>query len=103
MMLEILYAKDNSNPLILIVIIAKLRCQKYHQDENITSFGNIFPEKDELLKELTDIRKMIDNLKNDIKTIINKLNIVEENFEKLYGIYYEMINDFGEKEIMNIL
>ena len=46
---------------------------------------------------------MIDNLKNDIKTIINKLNIVEENFEKLYGIYYEMINDFDEKEIMNIL
>ena len=75
-----------------------LRCQKYHQDQNITSFGNIFPEKDELLKVLTDIRKIIDAFKKDIQTIINKLKIVVENIEKLYSIYSEMITEFDDKK-----
>ena len=65
-----------------------LRCQKYHQDQNITSFGNIFPEKDELLLKLSETRKIIEVFKNNIKEIIHKLNYVKENIEILYNIYY---------------
>ena len=71
-----------------------LRCQKYHQEQNIISFGNIFPEKDELLIKLTDTKEIIDVFKKDIKEIIYKLNKVKENIEILYNIYYEMITKF---------
>ena len=49
-------------------------------------------------KRLTNIRKIIDVFKKDIKTIINKLKIVVENIEKLYGIYSEMITEFDDKK-----
>lgn len=75
-----------------------LRCQKYHQDNNIISFGSIFPEKNELLKVLSNVRTIIDTFKKDIKLIINKLNIVKENIEILFRIYYEMINAFDDKK-----
>lgn len=75
-----------------------LRCQKYHQDQYIMQLGNIFPEKDELLAKLSEIRKVIDEFKKDIKQIIYQLNNVKENIEILYKIYYEMITKFDDRK-----
>ena len=75
-----------------------LRCQKYHQEQNIISFGNIFPEKDELLVKLEETKKVIDVFKKDIKEIIKKLNTVKENIEILYDIYYKMITKFDSRK-----
>ena len=75
-----------------------LRCQKYHQEQNIISFGNIFPEKDELLVKLEETKKVIDVFKKDIKEIIKKLNTVKENIELLYDIYYKMITKFDSRK-----
>ena len=75
-----------------------LRCQKYHQEQNIISFGNIFPEKDELLVKLEETKKEIDVFKKDIKEIIKKLNTVKENIEILYDIYYKMITKFDSRK-----
>lgn len=75
-----------------------LRCQKYHQDQYIVSFGSIFPEKDELLNILSESRKSIDVFKKDIENIIYKLNKVKENVEILYKIYYEMITKFDDRK-----
>lgn len=50
-------------------------------------YGDILPEKEELLKKLNDFRSIINTFNNDIGNIINKLNCVKDNVEKLYKKY----------------
>jgi len=75
-----------------------LRCQKYHHDQFIISFGSIFPEKDELLIQLSEVRKIVDVFKKDIVHIIEKIRKVKDNIEILYTIYYEMITKFDDRK-----
>ena len=72
-------------------------CQKEHESHDISSFLDILSNKDELLNNLNDFRKVMNIFDKDIEDIINKLKNVKKNVKMLYNIYYNMINNYEEK------
>ena len=74
-----------------------MKCVKEHKNHNIIYYGEIIPDKGDLLNKLKDFRKEIDIYNKDIIELINKLNNVKENLEKLYNIYSEMINKYDDQ------
>ena len=51
-----------------------MKCQKEHKKHNITHYGEILQDKNELLDKLKDLRNNIDIFNKDMEEIINKLN-----------------------------
>ena len=74
-----------------------VKCQKNHLQHDVVQFGEIFPDKDELLNALKEFRKIIDVFNNDINSIIDRFNKVKENIEMIYKIYYEMVTKYEDK------
>ena len=74
-----------------------MKCQKGHKEHEIINYGDILPDKDDLLNKLNDFRNVLNIFNKDINDLINKLNNVKENFEILYQIYDEMINNYEDK------
>ena len=74
-----------------------MKCQKEHKEHEIINYGDILPDKDDLLNKLNDFRNVLNIFNKDINDLINKLNNVKENFEILYQIYDEMINNYEDK------
>ena len=74
-----------------------VRCQKEHMKHDILLFGEIIPDKDELLDKLLDFRKVLDIFNNDIEDIINKLKDVKNNINLLYQIFYNMVEKYEAK------
>ena len=74
-----------------------LKCQKAHLQHDIIGFGTIFPDVEELLNSLKEFRNIIDVFNNDINNIIERLNKVKVNIEKIYQIYYEMVTKYDDK------
>ena len=74
-----------------------LKCQKEHKKHDILFFGEILPDKDELLKKLNDFKQEKDKLIDDINDMINKLMDFKENLETLYKIYFDMVDKYEDK------
>ena len=74
-----------------------VKCQKNHLQHDVVQFGEIFPDKDELLNALKEFRKIIDVFNNDINSIIDRFNKVKDNIEMIYKIYYEMVTKYEDK------
>ena len=74
-----------------------LKCEKAHSKHNITSFGSILPEKEELLNKLGLYRNIITIFNKNINEMINKLIDVRDNIDTLYKIYYDMISHYQDK------
>ena len=74
-----------------------LKCQKAHKNHDIIGFGTIFPDIDDLLNTLKVFRNIIDIFNNDVNNIIERLNKVKANIEKIYQIYYETITKYNDK------
>ena len=72
-------------------------CQKEHESHDILLFLDIISNKDELLNNLNDFRKVMNIFDKDIEDIINKLKYVKKNVKMLYNMYYNMINNYEEK------
>ena len=54
----------------------------------------LVPEKNTLKKNLEEYKKTKDNFNNNVKELIKKLNIVNDNIELLYKIYEDMVNNY---------
>ena len=58
--------------------------------------SSILPEKNDLYAILKKLRKSMDIFNKDINQIIEKMNKVKQNFEKLYKIYYDMVDKYDD-------
>ena len=74
-------------------------CDNIHKSHNNVLYENIMPDIDKIKDEINELRKLIDNFKNEIQDIIDKLNKEMENMEIYYNIYNDMINNYENKNI----
>ena len=74
-------------------------CEKEHNNHEVISFGKIFPNISEIKAKKENLREKIDKLKNDVKEMINILNITIENLEYYYKISDYIINNYDNKQI----
>ena len=79
-------------------------CERDHKDHNYDSLNKLIIDKDNNINEL---RIKIDNLKNEIQSIITTLNKILDNFEKYYDINDNIFKNDNMKNknyerIMNI-
>ena len=68
-----------------------------HNNHNIIELLNIIPNKDELLKEMKNMREIINKFKNNIEEIENIINKVLNNIEIYYRICNNIINNYNKK------
>ena len=73
------------------------KCINEHNNHNIIDLLNIIPNKDELLKEMNNMREIINKFRNDIEEIKNILNKVLNNIEIYYKIFNNIINNYNNK------
>ena len=83
-------------------------CEKgYHQNHEKIFFEKILINIDDKKKEIIKLRNSLDELKKEIKEIIQKLNKVMDNFEVYYKINFDFISNYNQKllnyEILNNL
>ena len=71
-----------------------ITCEKDHKSHDIIYFGDIIPNKDDLLKEITKLKNNINKFNNDVKTIITKLINVTKTMKTYYFINNNIINDY---------
>ena len=74
-------------------------CEKEHNNHEIISFGKILPNIDDIKIKMKELKEKIDQLKNDIKEMINILNKTMENIEYYYKISNDIINNYNNKKI----
>ena len=72
-------------------------CINGHNNHNIIDLSNIIVNKDELLKQMKNMREIINKFKNNIEEIKNILNKVLSNIEKYYKIFNNIINNYNNK------
>ena len=80
-------------------------CVNEHNGHNIISYENIIPDLKKAEIKMRELKDNIDIFKENIKNIINKLNIVVKNLDIYYNIYKKIIDNYEKKnrnyEIMN--
>ena len=72
-------------------------CINEHNNHNIIELSNIIPNKDELLKQMNNLREIINKFKNNIEEIKKILNKVLNNIEIYYKIFNNIINNYNNK------
>ena len=78
-----------------------LICKKYHDSHEAIEYSKIIIKDDNIIKDMDEIRKIIDSFENNINQIIKKLNIVKENIEEYYRIIYGLINNYFKNKNKN--
>ena len=80
-------------------------CAKEHLNHYVIDLKKIIPKKQDLLNDIINLRKIIDNFNSNIKTLIKDLeNIfkkVEDNMEIYYKIYKELIDNYDGSNHIN--
>ena len=74
-------------------------CENEHNMHNITSFGKMATNKEDLNTKKSQLKEKIDGLKKNIEEIINILNKTVSNFEKYYKIIDEILNNYINQKI----
>ena len=76
-----------------------LQClnEKHKNHKNIF-FGDMIPNVDEIKKKIKKFKESISLFKENIEEIKSKLNLIVNNFEILYKINEEIINNYRSKE-----
>ena len=72
-------------------------CKQDHFNHNIESFESIISNPDDKRGELDKLKKEIDIFNNNIKKIINGLNLLIENMQTYYKILNNIFNNFDIK------
>ena len=70
-------------------------CEIEHKGHKIITYGSIISDKDDLVKNLNNSKKVIIEFKEHIDAIISKLNEVVQNIEDYFNAYSNMINNFN--------
>ena len=74
-------------------------CENEHNMHNITSFGKMATNKEDLNTKKKQLKEKIDGLKKNIEEIINILNKTVNNFEKYYEIIDNILNSYINQKI----
>ena len=74
-------------------------CYSEHFEHEIKSYGYMIPKSSKLSEDLIDLSDIINNIKNNIDDIINKLNKVKTNFEIYLELKTNIICNFNNKYI----
>ena len=69
-------------------------CKNEHNNHNIVDLGSIFPNKEELLKSMKSLEKLINKFKNDIEVIKNIFGKVLNDIKKYYSICNNIVNNY---------
>ena len=72
-------------------------CEKKHANHKIISYGSLVPDIDELKSKMTNLRTKLDEIKQSIYKIIERLNILMKNIETYYIINNDLINNYDIK------
>jgi len=67
-------------------------CEKEHKKHKTKYFGEIMPDKDELMDELSKLKQKLDIFNDNIKEIIRRLNNIINNMEIYYKINNDLVN-----------
>ena len=79
-------------------------CEKGHKGHKSCYFGDIMPDKDDLINEINEFKKKLDIFNNTIKDIIKRLNNVIDNMELYYKITNNLFNYYDiQKRHYNLL
>ena len=70
-------------------------CEIEHKGHKIITYGSIISDKDDLVKNLNNSKKVIIEFKEHIDAIISKLNEVVQNIEDYFNAYSNIINNFN--------
>ena len=71
-----------------------LGCEKEHEDHTIKSYGSMIPDIKQLKNKLDELKNIIAEYKILINDIILKLNEVTNNFEIIYTINNNIVNNY---------
>ena len=74
-----------------------IQCEAKHKGHNHIYLGEKIFDKEKLEDGLKIFKEYIDKLKNDINGIIGYFNKVIENFENLYKIKEDIVNNYEKK------
>ena len=74
-----------------------LGCEKEHEGHTIKSYGSMIPDIKQLKNKLGELKSIIDEFKVFINDIILKLNEVTNNYEIIYTINNNIINNYQRK------
>jgi len=75
-----------------------MECEFEHKNHNLTYFGELMPNKDNLLKEIAQFRIKIDEFNKNVNDIIKILNNTMDNIEIYYNICNDILNNFEIKK-----
>ena len=77
-------------------------CKKEHLSHNLLTYSDRMPDINILKNEdLTETGKMISQLKDVIKRMIDQLNNLNQNLNKYFDIYSNLITNFDSKKTNN--
>ena len=71
-------------------------CEESHKDHNIIDYKKMIP-KFNVRQKLNEFRLIIDKFNEEIKSIIDKLNVVSNGMEVIYKINNDIINSYEKK------
>lgn len=76
-----------------------MKCEmKHNNNHNIINYKNFLPDEDEIKKELKIFKDKINKLKETFQEVINMLNNISDNFQKLYKICYDIIYNYNFRQ-----
>ena len=75
-----------------------MECEIEHKNHNLTYFGELMPNKDNLLKEIAQFRIKIDEFNKNVNDIIKILNNTMDNIEIYYNLCNDILNNFEIKK-----
>ena len=74
-----------------------LTCESEHNGHKIIGYGSIIPDIKKMKKEANIFNQKKEKLKNDINSIINKLNNLAFLIDNYFKIYEDIINSYENK------
>ena len=73
-------------------------CENQHSGHKLIYHGSIMPDKDACQKELENLDLRIKSLKKNIKDIVTKLNLLNDNLDNYFEIYSNMVKNFDMRK-----
>ena len=73
-------------------------CENQHNGYKIISYGSFFPDIKKIKEKVNVFISKKEAFKNDIKNIINKLNILMDTIDKYFEINEDIMKCYGNKK-----
>ena len=73
-------------------------CEKQHNEHEKITYGSIISDIKQIKTDKSNLKKFINKLKNDIKGMVSKLNLLMENLDIYYNTYNDAVQNFDIKK-----